>query len=97
MIFNLYRCVTDSPINGYHNCGYYETDAPKEIIEKIVCDIQEDDRLAIKDFSNAVVAILRARGYICEEYIIESFGIFKLMKFQFPGDRYEKSKTSAWL
>lgn len=74
MVFNLYRCKKDSPTDGYFNCGFYKTNATKDVVEKIISDIKQDDILAIKDFSNAVTTIIKARGYTCEEYIIEKFG-----------------------
>lgn len=74
MVINLYRTVTDSVTGGFHNCGYYETDATESVIEDIVRSIKDDNKLAIKDFSCAVVNILKARGYMCEEYEIKTFG-----------------------
>ena len=75
MVFNLYRSK-DGCAGGdsYFNCGYYETDATEKVIKEIVASIKEDDRLGICDFGNAVITILKARGYKCEEYEIKSFG-----------------------
>lgn len=74
MVFNLYRNLKDSVTDGFFNCGYYETDATESVIEEIVNNIKDDNKLAIKDFSCAVVNILKARGYTCEKYEIKSFG-----------------------
>ena len=74
MVFNLFRRVKDSVYDDLHNCGYYETDAPENVIKEIVASIEADNKLAIKDFSRAVVNILKTRGYMCEEYEIKTFG-----------------------
>ena len=74
MIFNLYRTIRDSVINGHYNCGYFETDAPECIIEEIVKSIESDNKLSIPQFSNSVCTILKARGYSCEPCKIKSFG-----------------------
>lgn len=74
MVFNLFRIVKDSVTGGLYNCGYYETDAPENVVKEIVATIEADNKLAIKDFSCAVVNILKARGYMCEEYEIKTFG-----------------------
>ena len=76
MIIKLYR-KTES---FTHNCGYYKTDASDSVIENIIKDIKKDNKLAINDFGNAVVTILKARGYECEEYEIKSFGYSDLQK-----------------
>ena len=74
MIFNLYRTIRDSVIDGYHNCGYFETDAPECIVEEIVKSIESDNRLSISQCSSSVCTRLKARGYLCEPYEIKSFG-----------------------
>lgn len=74
MLFNLYRRDSDSLTNNYFDCGSYETDAPIEIVKKIVNDIKEDGKIGISEFSNAVVTILKARGYACNSYEIRKIG-----------------------
>ena len=71
MVFSLWRSAGG---NHLQYCGYYETDATEDVIEEIVNSIKKDNKLPIKDFAPSVVAILRARGYTCEEYKIRSFG-----------------------
>lgn len=74
MIFNLYRELKDSVTDGFHNCGYFETDAPESVIEETVNLIRSDNKLEISQFGDSVCTILKARGYYCERYKIKSFG-----------------------
>lgn len=64
----LYRSIRYSVTGGFHNCGYYETDASEVVVSEIVKSIEKDNKLNIAEFSDAVVTILRARVYTCEPY-----------------------------
>lgn len=74
MVMQLYRSIENFTTSNFHDCGYYETDASEEVVSEIVASIEKDNKLNIEKFSDAVVTILKARGYSCEPYEIKRFG-----------------------
>lgn len=68
MIFQLTKYINETR----YDCGTYETDAPEEVVEGIIKDFEADGHW-FHPLSDAVVSILKIRGYTCEEFTINKF------------------------
>lgn len=76
MLVSLYSKVDSVIGNDTHDHGLYETDATLDIINKIAEDIKADKKLNPMLSAEALVNILKARGYSCSPVDAKRICIF---------------------
>ena len=74
MVMQLYRNIERFEPTYFRNFGYYETDASEDVVSEIIKSIEKDKKVSVDKFADAVVTILKARGYSCEHYEVKRFG-----------------------
>ena len=76
MLISLYSKVDGAIGKGTHDHGLYETDATLDIVNKIAEDIKSDKKLNPMPSAEALVNILRARGYSCNPVNVKCICVF---------------------